>query len=63
MISFGGVNCGVVSFNRFYPTNERGGLLLILLRQNTGCIQISLKNIDVPMGKGSMDDYGMMLDT
>ena len=63
MVSFGAVDCGAVIFNHFYPTNERGGLLLILLRQNTGCIQISLKNIDVPMGKGSMDDYGMMLDT
>ena len=63
MISFGAVDCGAVILNRFYPTNERGELLLTLPRKNTGCIQTVLKNIDVLMGKGSIDDYGMMLDT
>ena len=63
MISFGAIDCETVSFNHFHPTNERGGLSLILLRQNTGCIQSALKNIDVIMGKGSINDYGMMLDT
>ena len=63
MISFGAIDCEIVTFNRFYRTNKRGGLPLFLLRKNTGCIQTVLKNIDVIMGKGSVDDYGMMLDT
>ena len=63
MISFRAIDCGAVIFNRFYRTNKRGGLPLILLRYNTGCIQTALKNIHVLMRKGSMDDYGMMLDT
>ena len=63
MISFRAVDCGTVIFNRFYPTNGRGGLPLFLLKWKTGCIQTVLKNIDVLMGKGSIDDYGMMLDT
>ena len=52
VISFRAVDSGTVSFNRFDPTNERRGLPLILLRQNTGCIQTVLKNIDVLMGRG-----------
>ena len=63
MISFRAVNCVAVIFNCFYPANKGGGLPLILLRKNTGCIQTALKNIHVLMRKGSMDDYGMMLDT
>ena len=52
MISFRAVNCVAVIFNCFYPANKGGGLPLILLRKNTGCIQTALKNIDVIMGKG-----------
>ena len=63
VISLGAVDCGAVIFNHFYPTDEGGGLPLILPTENTGYIQIVLRNIDVLMGKGSIDDCGMMLHT
>ena len=63
MISFGAVDCGAVIFNHFYPTDEGGGLPLILLRESTGCIQTVLINTDMLMGKGSIKNYGMVLGT
>ena len=47
VISFRAIDCGAVIFNRSDPTNERGGLPLILLRENTGYIQTVLINTDM----------------